>query len=134
MKARISRGLDRLSVLLGLGVIVLVGLNFTLRHDLATGSRIRFLVSGGLLALVALYFRLDVKRLDDLRRAAYRVATTLMLWSLGYALFPYPQTFLYLLILPALFFLFRLEVKARAGRERQEDLVASGRTCTGRGR
>ncbi len=121
------RDLERLALCLGIGVIALLGLNFTLAHDLETATRVRFVVSGVLLALVALYFRLAIRRVEDLHRAAYRVAMTLTIWSLTYALFPYPRTFLYLVILPAVFFALRAEVKAAAeGRPPQADLLAAG--------
>ncbi len=126
MRAALLEDLERLSLFLGIGVIALLGLNFTLAHDLAAATRVRFLVSGGLLALVALYFRLAIREVEDLHRAAYRVATTLAIWSLAYALLPYPRTFLYLVILPAVFFALRAEVRGTAGAPNQADLLAAG--------
>lgn len=126
MRERLTPELEALCVALGLGVIGLLALNFTLSHDLELGSRIRFVVSGSLLGLVALFFRFALREVKELHRAAYRIATTFMLWSLAYALVPYPGTFLYLLVLPAFYFLYRIEVKEAGKEGLKEDQVAAG--------
>lgn len=123
---RWQRQLEQLSTALGLGVLGLLGLNFTLSHDLGDASRMRFVVSGVLLALVTLFFRFAVQEVSDLHRAAYRVAATLTFWSFGFAFLPYPRIFLYLGILPAIFFLYRAEAKAADGKAHRDDVVAAG--------
>ncbi|MEM7408291.1 MAG: hypothetical protein AAF458_23580 [Pseudomonadota bacterium] len=116
--------LERAALLLAFGVLFVLGLNFTLAHDLSAPSPVRFLTSAALLAAVAFYFRVLVKPITALHRAAYRLSLTMALWSVAYALAPYPETFLYLLIVPALFFAWRSERKAGPA-----DRESAGRTA-----
>lgn len=109
--------LERAALLLAFGVLLFLGLNFTLAHDLSTPSPVRFLTSAALLATVALYFRVLVRAVTALHRAAYRLSLTMALWSLAYAVAPYPESFLYLLVIPGLFFGWRAERKARSTRQ-----------------
>jgi hypothetical protein len=46
------------------------------------------------------------------------------IWSLGFYFLPYPAVILYLVVAPAGFFLFRIEVKGSAARD--EDIIAAG--------
>ena len=47
-------------------------------------------------------------------------------WSAAYAALPYPQTIVYLVVLPALFFTVRGERKARRDEPFAADLLAAG--------
>ena len=84
----LSRKIEQVSVFLALGVLVLLTLNFTLSHKLAQAFEPRFLFSGSLLGLTALYFRFGLSRVQPLHRAAYRIAAVGMFWSRGVVLLP----------------------------------------------
>ena len=119
-----AKQLEHLSVFLAIAVVTLLPLNFVIAHHLEQPFETRFLLSGVMLLSVALYLRFLVTQVGPLHRAVYRVATTMAIWSLGFYFLPYPAVILYLVVAPAGFFLFRIEIKGSAARD--EDIIAAG--------
>lgn len=125
MKA-LTNSINRFCVFLGISIVILLCLNFTILHNLTDLPRIRFITSGLILGMVALFFRFGLPEITPLYRAFYRIAVTIMIWSFGLSLFPYPSLFLYLIFIPALYFAYRIEVKAAKNALITEDQVAEG--------
>ena len=119
-----ARRIEQIGVFLALSILVLLTLNFTQFAKLVQAFEFRFLFSGAILGLTALFLRFGLTRTLPLHRAAYRIATVMTFWSLGVFLLPYPHTLLYLIVLPALFYLYRIEI--RGAQALVEDLVACG--------
>ncbi len=116
--------LENICVFLALCIIALVSMSFSLDHQVTDPFEHRFLVSGAFLGAVALYLRFQLVHVFSYHRAIFRIAITMMLWSLGLYFFPYPHLMLYLIALPAVYFLARMEFYK--GRALVEDQVAAG--------
>jgi hypothetical protein len=122
----LADALQKWAVALGVLVIGLLCVNFLVAHQIGEATRLRFVFSASVLGCTALYFRFLIAAALPLHRAAYRIAVTMMFWSLGYAVFPYPETFLYLALVPAFVFLIAVEIKSTRGREIRADVAAAG--------
>jgi len=124
MKTLLTRRLENVSVFLAMMVISIAMINFLLSHQLTDHHETRFLFSGAILAIIALFLRFAISIVQPLHRATYRVSLVMFFWSIGIYLFPYPHYLLYLISLPTLFFIYRLEVKQELAP--QEDRIALG--------
>ena len=115
---------ENTNVLITSIIIFSATLSFVTAHQLEAPFQARFLVSAVLLGLTASFLRWGPRRIETVHRALYRIATTMMLWSIGLYFAPYQSWILYLILAPGLFFLFRIEVKA--AKSQREDLAAAG--------
>ncbi len=118
------RSMEQVSVVLALGILILVGLSFSLSHQLEDSYENRFLFSGIILGITTLYFRFSLTHISALHRAAYRVSVVMMAWAIGLYFFPYPDAIIYWVTLPGFYFLYRIESKAENVLE--EDKIAAG--------
>ena len=116
--------MEQVAVGLTLMLLALIGFSFALSHQLDSEREFRFLFSGIVLLLSALYLRFGLDRVSPLHRAGYRIAVIMMAWAVGLYFFPYPQAVLYLVIVPGFYFLLRIEVKRH--KAPNEDKVACG--------
>ena len=114
---------EHLTLILSITVMTLLSLNFTANHTLRAPFELRFLVSGSLFFILSLYLRFLPYAVTPVYRALYRIAVVMTFWAFGLFLYPTPGLVLYLIVLPAYYFLYRIEVKQTV---QQEDLVACG--------
>jgi len=122
----LHKPMEHISVFLCASILCILTINFTLAHDLVHVARARFLLDVFMLGGVSLFLRYALTQVAPFHRALYRISTTMVIWSLGCFLFPYPQTLLYWIVLPAFYFLYRIEVKSAQGQAKTEDKVACG--------
>ncbi len=122
--AKLIQSTEQFALSLCLVILCLCGLSFTLNHQLSLHYELRFLYSGTVLLLTSLFFRFGFNSIQPLHRAGYRLAVVMMMWSIGFYFFPFPNAILYLVTIPALYFLVRVEIKKQAAPK--EDLIAVG--------
>lgn len=115
---------EQVALILAVAILALSGLSFSLSHQLGQAQQTRFLFSGIVLGLTSVLLRYGFVAIQPLHRASYRLALVMMVWSIGFYFFPYPHMILYLVVLPGLYFLMRVEVKKHAAPK--EDLIAAG--------
>lgn len=121
---RLIKSTEQIALALAVGILCLSGISFSLSHQLGEAHQARFLYSGILLGMAGLLLRYGFVAIEPLHRASYRLAIVMMVWSIGFYFFPYPQFVLYLVTVPGLYFLMRVEVKGHAAPK--EDLIAAG--------
>lgn len=120
----LSRSMEQIAIALSLLILSLTALNFALSSQLQDKLEVRFLFSAVVLGLCALYLRFSLQQVTALHRAGYRIALVMMSWAAGLYFFPYPNAVLYLVIIPGLYFLYRIEIKTQLAP--MEDKIAAG--------
>ena len=118
---------EHLTLILSIAVMALLSLNFTADHTLSKPFELRFIVGGTLYLVLSLYLRFLPYSVTPLYKALYRIAVVMALWAFGLFLYPTPDLILYLIALPAFYFLYRIEVKKNI---QPEDLAACGMLLT----
>lgn len=114
---------ENLSLVLSMLVLGMINMNFVVSHRIDHPFELRFAVSGCILAAMTLYYRFLPSTITALHRALYRISAVMTFWAFGFFLFPTPKLVLYLITLPAFYFLYRIEVKKTVP---DEDLIACG--------
>ncbi|WP_444996602.1 hypothetical protein [Aliikangiella sp. IMCC44359] len=120
----LKRSFEQIAVTLTLAILTLTSLNFALSSQLQEQHENRFIFSAVILALSTLYLRFGINQISALHQAGYRIAVVMMTWAVGLYFFPYPNTVLYLIIIPGFYFLYRIEIK-------KEQAIRADKTAAG---
>ncbi len=116
--------IEQTSVFLSIVTITILSFNFITFNQVDERFEFGFLINSILLLFITVYLRFFVKNIITLHKVLYRISIVLLIWSTGLFFFPYMENILYLIIIPGLYFFFRVEYKK--GNAEYEDIIAAG--------